>query len=81
MTEAIFQAACERTGEELSRFLSRPRISAAVIELIATQPLAIEPVVANAEIQHALQEPIFNFSRERVKLVERIASYRSGGIR
>ena len=80
LTEAIFQAACERTGEELSRFLSRPQISAAMIELIAIQPQAIEPAVAKAEIQNALQELLFNFSRERVKLVERIASYRSARI-
>ncbi len=76
LTEAMFQAACERTGNELSRFLSRPQVSAAMIELIATNPQTIEPVVAKAEIQKALQELLFNFSRERVKLVERIAAYR-----
>jgi len=81
LTEAMFQAACERTGNELSRFLSRPQVSAAMIELIATNPQTIEPAVAKAEIQKALQELLFNFSRERVKLVERIAAYRDSLIR
>jgi hypothetical protein len=79
LTEAVFQAACERTGEELSRFLSRPRIAASMIELLNAKPRAVDPAVAKAEIQNELHRLLFRFSRERVKLVERIASYRSGG--
>ena len=79
LTEAVFQAACERTGEELLRFMSRPRINAAMIELIKAKPEAIDPAVAEAEIQNALQRLLFRFSRERVSLVEKMASYRSGG--
>jgi hypothetical protein len=79
LTEAVFQAACERTGEELSRFVSRPRIAASMVELISAKPQAVDPAVAEAEIQNALQRLIFRFSRERVDLVEKIASYRSGG--
>ena len=50
-----------------------------MVELIRVNPHAAEPVVARAEIQKALQRMFFSFSKERVRLVERITAYRRGG--
>jgi hypothetical protein len=76
LTDTVFQSACDRTEAELSRLLSRPEVSAAMVELLAVNPRFADPAVAQQAVRGALRKLALSFSRERATVLEQIVAYR-----
>lgn len=75
ITPAVFADAADATAADLSYYLQQPGIAAAMTELVQANPAAVDPLVAQAEIQAAVSGLEASFQARRQLLIDRVAEY------
>jgi hypothetical protein len=78
LTVERFSASAYATRDELLEWFEDDDVRAAMVELLAANPDAIDADVAEAEIDDATAELIANFDANRTALLEAAGAYRLG---
>ena len=79
LTEERLAEALGRTAEDLLGFFDNPEVCAAMVELVESNPAAIEPAVAIQDIRSHMEELVGQYRLRREELLAGIARYRAGG--
>jgi hypothetical protein len=75
ITPAVFDDAADATAADLSYYLQQPGIAAAMTELVQANPAAVDPLVAQAEIQAAVSGLKASFQARRQWVMDGVAEY------
>jgi hypothetical protein len=76
LTEEVFDAALAQTASTLLPFFDRKEICEAMVELVKSNPDAVDPEVAKADIQAKMDAIKGAFLKRRDKLLSLIADFR-----
>ncbi len=75
ITPAVFDDAADTTAADLSYYLQQPGVAAAMTELVQANPAAVDPLVAQAEIQGAVSWLKASFQARRQLVMDGVVEY------
>lgn len=75
ITPAVFDDAADATAADLSYYLQQPGIAAAMTELVQANPAAVDPLVAQAEIQAAVSWLKASYQARRQWVMDGVTEY------